>query len=314
MKKTIDPNLLIIPENNVPLDSKDLPKYLAKIKKPEVNIVFFGTPEFNIPVLEKLNEEFNLIAVVSTPDQILGRKKILTPTPVKEYALKIKVPFIFTPNRLKENKEFVEDLKKLAPDLFVVSAYGKIIPQEVLDIPKFGTLNIHPSLLPKYRGTSPLQTALLSGDKVSGITIMELDNLMDHGPIIYQEKIEISHEDTSESLHTKFFQTGANLLINLIPDYINGLIKPKKQNHNQATFTQIIKKEDGYFEIDNPPPKEKLDQMIRAFYPWPNAWTKWQGKVIKFLPGGLVQMEGKKVISLKEFLNGYKDFPIKTLN
>jgi methionyl-tRNA formyltransferase len=278
-----------------------------------LTIIFFGTPDFNLPILEKLGGEFNLLGVVTTPDQILGRKKVLTPTPVKHFAITHNLPFIFTPKRLKEDTQLITDLKKLKPDLFIVSAYGKIIPQEILDIPKYGAINVHPSLLPKYRGASPIQTAILNGEKTSGLTFIKMDPEMDHGPILYQEEFDIAEDDTSEILHTKVFHRAANILINLIEDFTSGKIAPKEQAHTQATFTKIIKKEDGYFDIANTPKQQMLNRLVRAFYPWPNVWTKWNGKVIKFLPGKLVQMEGKKPMNLREFLNGYSDFPIKEL-
>jgi methionyl-tRNA formyltransferase len=197
------------------------------------------------------------------------------------------------------------------PDLIVVASYGKILPKEQIETPKYGALNVHPSLLPKYRGPSPLQAAILNGDRVSGVTILKLDEQMDHGPILAKKEVELSEDETFDSWSKKGFEIGAEMLVDLIPDYISGKLSPTSQDDTQATYCKLVKKEDGYFEIDKVP--ENLDRMIRAYYPWPGAWTKWNGKVVKFLPGGQVQMEGKKATDLKSFLNGYPDFPIKEL-
>jgi len=222
-----------------------------------------------------------------------------------------------------------------------VAAYGKIIPQFILDIPKYGALNIHPSCLPKYRGPSPIQTTILNGDKTSCITIIKMDAKMDHGPIVATREISLSEKDTFDSLSKMMFNEGAQLLTQIIPEFIEGKIQSVEQNHKNATFTKIIHKEDGYFDINNPPSPEKLDRMIRAFHPWPTVWTRWQGKIVKLLPSCchpersegslsssetsseilrstqndkfLVQMEGKKAVKLEDFLRGYPDFPIKNL-
>jgi methionyl-tRNA formyltransferase len=272
-------------------------------------IIFFGTPEFVIPILENLNQHFEVLGVVTAADEKMGRRQILTPSAVKSYARNHSIPNILTPNQL--DSEFQGSLKKLNPDLYVVAAYGKIIPQQILDIPKFGSLNIHPSLLPKFRGPSPIQAAILAGLEETGVTIIKMDEKMDHGPIIYQKKIAITNEETLETFSNKLFNFAAAELTSLIPKFIEGSLKLREQDHNQATFCKLINKEGGYFDIDNPPDRETLDKMIRAYYSWPTAWTKWNGKVVKFLPGRLIQLEGKNPVHLKNFLNGYPNFPLK---
>ncbi|MDO8638936.1 MAG: methionyl-tRNA formyltransferase, partial [Candidatus Daviesbacteria bacterium] len=223
-----------------------------------MKIVFFGTPAFVLPVLEKLQENFEVVGVVTTKSQqgevlrrhVGGRLMCLTPE--------------------KLDQEFVNELQTLNPELFIVASYGKIIPQSVLDIPKFGSLNIHPSLLPKYRGPSPIQTAILNGDKISGVTILVVDNQMDHGPVVATKEISLSNTDTFDSLSKKMFLIGAELLVKIIPDFarpersrrVAGKIKLQDQDHEKATFTKMFTKEDGYFDIDNPPSPEKLDRMI----------------------------------------------------
>ena len=203
----------------------------------------------------------------------------------------------------------MEKLKNLKADLFVVAAFGKIIPRSIIESPKYKTLNIHPSLLPKYRGTAPIQNAILNGDRISGITIMQIDEKMDHGPILVQEEFELSDKDTTEILYNKMFQKGAEMLVRAIPEYLQNNLKPQPQDHSKATYTKMLKKEDGYFDINNPPSTQTLNRMIRAFYPWPTAWTKWQSKIVKFLPNKAIQVEGKKPVYVKEFLNGYPNFP-----
>lgn len=285
--------------------------------KKGLKVIFFGTPDLVIPVLETLCRNFNLVGVVTAPDRPVGRKQVLTPSAVAQRARQdgLNIKNIFKPERLDD--QLIRQLTKLSPDLIIVAAYGKIIPQTILDIPRLGALNIHPSLLPKYRGASPIQAAILAGDSSSGVTIIKMDVQMDHGSILAQEEIKLSEEDTFDNLSNKLFQQAANLLIKILPDYIGRKIQPMGQDHQQATYCKLIKKEDGYFEFNNPPSPQQLERMIRAYYPWPTAWTIWKDKVVKFLPKGVVhpqqigvQLEGKKPVPLKDFLNGRPDLPI----
>jgi methionyl-tRNA formyltransferase len=302
----------------------------------KLKIVFFGTPDFVIPVLKILDEKFDLVGIVTAPDQKVGRKQFLTSTPVNKYyqsslsrpengltGASCLTPAQFTP-------DVVQQLSQLEPDLFVVAAYGKIIPKNILDIPKFGAINIHPSLLPKYRGPSPIQSAILNGDKVSGISIIKLDEKMDHGPIIYAEDFSLSSEDNFQTLSTKMFSHSAEILPKIIPAFVSGKLKLKIQDDEKSTFCKIIKKEDGFFDLSNfsltPNPQPQtthLDRMIRAYYPWPTAWTRLrqgfgrasllEGKIVKFLPNNMIQLEGKKPMPLADFLRGHSDFPLKKL-
>lgn len=235
----------------------------------------------------------------------------------------MKVAFLGTPPfvqpvKAKLSKHFTltESLKN--SDLAVVAAYGRILTQDELNTPKYGCINIHPSLLPKYRGPSPIQQAILNGDKVSGITIIKMDVSVDHGPIIYQEELELSDSDNFDTLSKKMFLRATEILPKIIEDFVKRQIKPIPQNHSKATYCERLTRESGYFSIENLPAgrqvlpdPEKLDRMIRAYYPWPGVWTRWNNKIVKFLPGGMLQMEGKKPISWRDFLNGYPDFPIK---
>lgn len=198
-------------------------------------------------------------------------------------------------------------------DLAVIAAYGKILTREELNTPKYGSINIHPSLLPKYRGPSPIQSAILNGDRISGITIIKMDVSIDHGPVIYQEELGLSDSDNFDTLSKKLFSRAAKILPGIIKDFVSGKTKPIPQNHSQATYCPLLTRESGYFDIKSPPSPEKLDRMIRAYSPWPGVWTRWNGKIVKFYPEGLIQMEGKKVIPLKDFLNGYPNFPLRNL-
>ncbi len=283
-----------------------------------ISIVFFGSDPWSIQVLKALEENFEVKVAVTAPDSA-----------VANYFQGL----VFTPNKLDE--DFINcQLSIVNCQLFVVASYGKIIPQSLLDIPKYGALNVHPSLLPKFRGASPVPATILSGDKKTGVTIIKMDEKMDHGPVVAVKEISLSGQDDFPTLINTLFQLGADLLVKSIPDYISGKIQPKPQNHNQATFTKLMKKEDGYFDIGTPPDPETLDKMIRAYYPWPGVWTLWNEKIVKFIPTNviparrfeeastlgvkegiyinnfLIQMEGKKAISLDDFHNGYPDFPL----
>lgn len=293
-----------------------------------------GTPEFACKALRVLIENnYNISAVFSQPDKPVGRKQILTPPPVKELALK-KGLKVIQPESLKDTKT-LEKIKEIKPDLIIVVAYGQFIPKTVLDIPKFGCINIHASLLPRWRGASPIAQAILAGDQKTGITIMKLDAKMDHGPIISQKEIKISHNDTLQSLSKKLSKIGAELLIKVLSDYLEGKVEPKAQNDSKATYAPLIKKE--YGKIDWSKSADEIERKIKAFNPWPTAWTMLDSKRLKIIkasvlnkdikntdPGRIsisdnkiivncgqgqlvldeVQLEGKKQMSSEEFTKG----------
>ncbi|MDD5416176.1 MAG: methionyl-tRNA formyltransferase [Candidatus Daviesbacteria bacterium] len=234
----------------------------------------------------------------------------------------MKIAFLGTPdfvksirNVLAKHYTLVDSLDEA--DLGVVAAYGRILTKDELNTPKYGCINIHPSLLPKHRGPSPIQEAILKGDRISGITVIKMDEEVDHGPIIYQEEVELSDMDNFDTLSKKMFHRASEILPKIIEDFISGKTKPRLQDNARATHCNRLTRKSGYFDINppagGPPPPEILDRMIRAYHPWPGVWTKWNGKIVKFYPGGRIQMEGKKVISLQDFLNGYPDFPLKKL-
>ncbi len=285
-----------------------------------LKIIFFGTPSFVVPIAESLLQipDSQLVAVVTNPDRPVGRKQILTPSPIKSWALEHKIS-IFTPEKLDQN--FLNILVSQYPnlDLGVLAAYGKIIPQEIIDLFPKGILVIHPSLLPKYRGASPIQTAILNGDKVTGVSIIQMDSKMDHGPIVYQFKEEISEEDTSETLTERLFLKTAEILPTIVSTV--GVDPPQPQNHSLATFTKLLKKEDGFIEwktLASQGESLRSYNFIRAMTPWPGAFTNvklkmQKGKLerrLKILKAHLengnlilnvVQLEGKKPISWQEF-------------
>jgi methionyl-tRNA formyltransferase len=274
----------------------------------KLKVIFFGTPDFVLPVLESIHTNFELVGVVTTPDALVGRKQILTPSPIAQKAEELGIEVI-KPKQFDSST--IEQLNNLSPDLFIVASYGKIIPQNILDIPKHGSINIHPSRLPLYRGVSPIQSQILDGVVDSGISFILMDAEMDHGSLIYNSEFIIRNSDTFQSLHYSMFKQSAEELPKVIKGFVDGSLKPIEQDHSKATFCGHITRESGYFDIENPPSKEHLDRMIRAYFPWPSAWTRWNGKIVKFLPEGKMQMEGKNPVSKKEFLNGFKDFPLE---
>ncbi len=309
-----------------------------------MKIVFIGTPEFGAIILEGLIKGgYKPILVVTTTDKPVGRKQILTPSVVKVVAKKHNIQV--------EQSETIKNLKlkikNLKPDLGIVAAYGEIIPKNILDIPKFGFLNVHPSLLPKYRGPSPIQFTILNDEKKSGVTIILMDEKMDHGKIISNIKYQIpNNKITYENLLKELAEKGAKLLIETIPKWIKGEIKPKPQDEIKTTYTKILKKEDG--KIDWRKSAEEIERQIRAFSPWPGSYVFWQkaGKIFRLKifkadvlarkknqsenqPGKTfltadnkiavqtgkdyliieeLQMEGKRKMTPKEFLIGHPDF------
>ena len=235
-------------------------------------IIFFGTSEFAIPALGALaNIGYDIVVVITTPDEPAGRKQILTPPPIKVAARKLGLA-ITQPTKLKGNSELIAYSLKLKVNIGIVAAYGKIIPPELINLPEHGILNIHPSLLPKYRGPSPIQAAILNGERETGVTILKIDEEVDHGPIIAKSpKRKVKSDEKFRELHEDLAKIGANLLIKILPDYLAGKIKPVEQDHSQATFTKIIKKENG--RIDWHQEAKQTYNQYRAFHLWPGIFT-----------------------------------------
>ncbi len=306
-----------------------------KIKK--IRTIFIGTPDFGIPAFNALikDEQFEIIAVITRPDRPVGRKQILTPPPIKVEAIKHKIP-VFQPRRIADLQSKILNLKS---GIIIVIAYAQLIPEEILNLPKFGCINIHGSLLPKYRGAAVIQAPILNGDKQTGITIMKMDKGLDTGPILAQAEIKIESNETGDSLYDKLSQLGADLLLDTLKKYIAGKIKPKPQDETKASYINQLKKKHGL--IDWSKPAVKIERFVRAMASWPSAWTWWHNKRIKIIkvqkkplainsykPGktflynsGLavqcgkdaliiekLQLEGKKQVASDEFLRGQKNF------
>jgi methionyl-tRNA formyltransferase len=304
-----------------------------------LSVVFMGTPDFAVPSLVLLIANlYQVVAVYSQPDKRLGRRSQLVPPPVKRLAMDHRIPVV-QPETLDTSRA-LEELAGFSPELIVVVAYGRILPSKILSLPKFGCLNLHPSLLPRHRGSSPIANALLCGDGLTGVTVILMDAGLDSGPILAQREVAVSPQDTTRSLTPKLSQVGAELLLKSLPLWIEGKINPQPQDESQVTFSKMLTKEDG--EIDWKLPAVQLWRCIRAFDPWPGCYTWWKGgrlKVCEAVPLGgggevgkviimkepapatvgvvtgmgvlglcRVQLEGRREMSAADFVRGQKDF------
>lgn len=297
------------------------------------NTIFIGTSDFGVPALEVLIEKYNVKAVITQRDKKVGRKQIVTPPPIKTIAQEYNTE-VWQPEKIKDT---AEKIKNLNPDFVVVAAYAQIIPREILDIPKYGFLNIHASLLPKYRGASCIQAAILAGDTEIGVSIMKMDKGLDTGPILAQKSLKIGKDATAGTLFNKLSILGRDLLINTLDKYLAGKIEPIKQNNKKASYVSILNKKDG--QIDWQKSALEIEKFIRAMHPWPGAFSYLDNKIIKIIdtskiievnkykPGELfldngslaiqckkdalvintLQLEGKKEISARDFLLGYRN-------
>ncbi|HIW49843.1 MAG TPA: methionyl-tRNA formyltransferase [Candidatus Blautia intestinavium] len=306
-----------------------------------MKIVYMGTPDFAVPPLEALVKAgYEVAAVVTQPDKPKGRGKALMPTPVKEEALKHGIP-VYQPEKVRE-PGFVEKLRELKPDLIVVAAFGQIIPESVLNMPKFGCINIHASLLPKYRGAAPIQYAVIDGEKESGVTIMKMGKGLDTGDMIARTEVPLAKDETGGSLFEKLSSAGARLLVETLPDIFAGTAVYEKQPEESPTpYAAMITKKMGL--IDFSKSAEELERLVRGLNPWPSAYTFLNGKNLKIwkaeadmtqaeknIPGTVVradeegicvacgtgrlilkevQLEGKKRMDSASFLRGCKVEP-----
>lgn len=301
-----------------------------------MRILFAGTPDIAVPSLELLSKSFDVCGVLTNPDRKQGRKKVLVPSPVKEKALELDIP-VFQPEKL--DSSFCNTVKELKPDLLVCIAFGKIFRQSFLEIFPEGGINLHPSLLPLYRGPSPISEAILNGDKVSGISIQRLAKEMDSGNILHQEKFTLNGDETTESLTQRVAEMGAPLIVEVVKGIKNGTVKEYEQDHESATFCALIKKEDGLINWSSS--TDKILNSIRAFTPWPLAYTRYGDKTLNILeaekgedvdgqPGTVIeyskqrgyqiktsdgsiivkklQLQSKKALDYKSFNNGVQNF------
>lgn len=257
---------------------------------PPLRLIFMGTPDLAGVSLQALVRApgMSVVAVVTQPDQPKGRGLKLQPSPVKEIALAEKTP-VLQPARARDDA-FIQELRRLAPDLIAVAAYGHILPQTILDLPRLGCLNVHTSLLPKYRGAAPIQWALLNGDAETGVTIMRMDAGMDTGDILAQERTPIDARDTSQTVHDRLAQIGAALLVKTIPEFAAGKIVPTPQPAAGASHAPKIKKQDG--RIDWTQPADAIANRVRALVPWPGAFTHLQAVLLKIREAEAVDQSG----------------------
>jgi len=309
-------------------------------------IAFLGTSDFAVPILERLHtdEDFSVVEAVTRPDRPVGRKRALTAPPVKRAAETLGIP-VWQPETLKD-EEAAKHLSGLNVEAYVVVAYGKILPKRLLDIPPFGGVNVHGSILPKYRGASPISAAIAAGEKETGVTVMVMDEKLDEGPALATEKIAVDDDDTTETLSRKLSELGASMIAPTLKLYLEGNVRPQPQDHAHASYTAILKREDG--RVDWKKSAAEIERFVRAMTPWPEAHAIWTrrgmplkltfkktsllhpesacggdgtpGSVCKLSDGTVgvncgegslrletIQLEGKNPVDAKSFLNGYQD-------
>jgi methionyl-tRNA formyltransferase len=302
---------------------------------PSLNLVFCGTPRFAVPTLEKLLAAgFVVSLVVTRPDRPRGRGLELAPSPVKARAIELGLP-IAQPEKIKNNPEFQSHLSSLHPDAIIVVGYGRMIPQWMLDLPRYGNINLHASLLPKYRGAAPIQWAIAHGESVTGVTTMRIDSGLDTGDILLQKEVSIATGDNAETLSPRLADVGAELMIETLRGLQSGDVQPRPQDDAKAIPAPILKKEDG--RIDFHRTAKEICNRLRGFQPWPGAFTTFRNKNLQVLaarpmtsqlaPGELVvqgncvlagsgentalellelQPEGKKRMPARDFVHGYR--------
>ena len=302
---------------------------------PSLNLVFCGTPRFAVPTLEKLVEAgFQIELVVTQPDKPRGRGMEMSPSPVKQRALELGLQVV-QPDKIKNNEEFRSQLSSLRPEAIIVVGYGRLIPQWMIDLPRLGNINLHASLLPKYRGAAPIQWAIACGENVTGVTTMKIDSGLDTGDILLQKEILIEPKDTAETLAPRMATSGAGLMSDTLQGLRAGTVHPTPQDNSKASLAPILKKEDG--EIDFHRSAEEICNRLRGFQPWPGAYTSFRGKNLQVwdakplqrvlneaelvleadqlivgcgkgtaLEPLVVQPEGKKRMAVRDFVHGYR--------
>jgi methionyl-tRNA formyltransferase len=296
-----------------------------------LRVVFMGSPEFAVPTLRALVGHYSVVGVITQPDRPTGRGRAAAPTPVKQLAQSLGVPVV-QPEKLRD-PEAQASLVEWSPDLIVVAAFGQILRKAVLELPRYGCINVHASLLPRWRGAAPIQAAILHGDPTTGVTIMLMDSGIDTGPILTQREIEILPNETAGTLGERLANLGATLLVETLPGYLSGNIQPQAQDETRSTYAPMLSKEEGRLNFSHP--AADLERRVRAFQPWPGTFMDWQGQPLKILrahtaPGNnlppgqrcmiaglpavatsagclvfdVVQLAGKKAMPGQEFLRG----------
>ena len=307
-------------------------------EQPPLRVVFMGTPAFAVLALDALSDAgCEIVGVYTQPDRRAGRGRRLAASPVKQTAIERGLA-VFQPSSLRRDADAREHIASLAPDIIVVVAYGLFLPAETLAVPPLGALNIHPSLLPKHRGPSPVASAILQGDDTTGVTLMQLDEGMDSGPIIAQRETPIGTEETAETLTSRLFEMGADLLTDTLLQWRAGEIAAAPQVEADATITSLLSRQDG--AIDWTRSADYIERQVRAYHPWPGTFTHWNGRQLKVhsatavntddggapgmvveLPQGVgvatgegtlllrrVQIEGRQAQDIDNFARGYRDF------
>ncbi len=301
-----------------------------------MRVLFMGTPDFAVPSLRKLWESgYEIIGVVTQPDRPKGRKMVLTPSPVKEFAVKHNLP-VFQPVKVK-NEEIIEHFRRLAPDIIITVAFGQILPKSLLEIPTYGSINVHASLLPAYRGAAPIHWAVINGEEKTGITIMYMIEKLDAGDMLAVQSISISETDTTGIIHDQLKELGADLLVRTLPLIKAGKINPIRQDESKVTYAPILKREHEKIDWNNS--AKNIYNQIRGLNPWPVAYTTLNGEVLKIWqaeyslenvreePGTILnyddkgiivatasgylrikelQLAGKKILNARDFVNGIK--------
>ncbi len=307
---------------------------------PRLRVVFVGTPGFSVPVFRRLNEAgHQIVGVYTQPDRQTGRGRRLSPSPVKQAAQEHRL-HVLQPPSLRNDPAVLDELASLSPDVIVVAAYGLFLPPDFFGLPSYGALNVHPSLLPRYRGPAPVVTTILNGDDVAGVSIIRLTERMDAGPVLAQRETPVGPSETAEELTPRLFELGAELLVEILPDWAAGKIMERPQDEHSATATHLLSREDG--EIDWSNSAEYISRQVRAYAPWPGTFTLWQGRTLKIVRAtagegqdeakgitgevvalsdgvGVVtgagplrlselQMEGRKAVAVSDFMLGHLDF------
>lgn len=262
-----------------------------------IRIVFMGSPEFALPSLQRLAAAYEVCGVVTQPDRASGRGRELKPPPVKVLAQELGIPVI-QPEKLRL-PEPMDQLRAWHPDLIVVAAYGQILKQDVLDLPRYGCINVHASLLPRWRGAAPVNAAILAGDVETGVTIMKMDAGLDTGPMYAKRSIPVGAGDTTGSMLDALSHLGADLLHDVLPDILAGNLKPQLQSEAGMTYAPMLKKEDGLLDFDHA--ADELERRVRAMSPWPGAWFLWGGAPLKVTRAS-VKMEGLSVPAGQRFI------------
>ena len=255
-----------------------------------MKVVFMGTPEFAVPTLQALIDHHQVAAVVTQPDRQRGRGKKVQFSPVKEKAAEYKIP-VLQPEKARD-EEFIQELETIAPDVIVVVAYGQILPERILNLPKYGCINVHGSLLPKYRGAAPIQWAVLNGEEKTGITTMYMEKGLDTGDMIDKAEVVLDPKETAGSLHDKLMNLGADLLLETLDKLEKGTIVRTKQDDSQSCYAKMLSKEMGRLDFSRS--AKELEQWIRGMNPWPSAYTTMNGKTLKIWDADVVSYEGSE--------------------